>query len=74
MTKYTLVTLDGQQTINCLEHQPVIVKAIFESMDDEDDLFIAEDGFTTALVPTDDELNSINSQLASHGLVAHIQQ
>ena len=74
MTQYTLVSLDGQKIENHLEHQPVIVKAVFDSMGDEDDLVVAEDGFTTSLTPTADELESINLQLSSRGFAAHIQK
>lgn len=74
MTQYTLVSLDGQKIENHFEYEPVIVKAVFDNMSDEDDLFVAEDGFTTSLAPTENEMESINLQLVSHGFAAHIQK
>lgn len=73
MTKYTLVSLEGQKIENCLEHQATIVSAVFDNMANEDDLFVMEDGFTTSLTPTKDELYYINLQLASSGFEAIIQ-
>ena len=71
MAQYTLVSLDGQKIKNHLEYESIIVKAVFDNMSDEDDLVVAEDGFTTSLTPTEDELESINLQMGAHGFAVH---
>ena len=73
MKKYTLTSLAGVKIEDCRNHGDAIANAVFDVMNTEDDVCIAEDGFTVPNVLSEAELTAVNAKLAVEGMEATLQ-